>query len=108
LVSPVRALGLLLLRAAVLALVWFLCLQPVWCSPTSEKIQGRVLVALDRSDSTGVADPQRDNEEKLRLARGLNLVGDLCRDDQLDSWVKQYKEQGKVTFAPHAAREAET
>ena len=84
LINPLRAIGLLLLRGAVLALLWFVCLQPVVSMPTSEKLQGRVLVALDRSDSIGVADPQRDNAEKLQLARGLNLVGDICRDDQID------------------------
>src|SRR5438552_3514456 len=107
LISPARAVGLLLLRGAVLALLWFVCLQPVVSKPTSERIQGRVLVALDRSDSSGVTDPQRDNAEKLRLARGLNLAGDVCRDDQIDAWLKQYKEQGRVNFAANPTGEAE-
>src|SRR5205814_6921230 len=47
LISPLRAIGLLMLRGAVLAPLWFVCLQPVISRPTSEKIKGRVLAALD-------------------------------------------------------------
>ena len=106
LIRPLTAGGLLALRGAVLALLAFVCLQPVISAPTREKLTGRVLVALDRSDSMGVADPQRDNVEKIRLARGLHLAGDL-RDDQLDGWLKQYAEKGQVSFPANPAGEAE-
>src|SRR5947209_13279735 len=74
LVRPTTAIGLLALRGAVLALLAFLCLQPNISRPARETITGRVLVALDRSDSMAVTDPQRDNADKIRLARGLNLA----------------------------------
>src|SRR5262245_31515944 len=67
LVRPLTAFGLLLLRCAVLALLAFLALQPVVSRPASETLTGRVLVAIDRSDSMSITDPQRDNVDKLRL-----------------------------------------
>src|SRR5260370_1384776 len=107
LIRPLTAAGLLALRGAVLALLAFVCLQPVVSKPTREKLTGRVLVAIDRSDSMGVADPQRDNVEKIRLARWLNLAGGLCGDQQLDGWLKQYTEKGQANFAANPAGEAE-
>ncbi|HLZ09230.1 MAG TPA: hypothetical protein VKT80_11615, partial [Chloroflexota bacterium] len=107
LINPLKAIGLLLLRGAVLAMLAFVCLQPVVSKPSSEKLHGRVLVALDRSDSIGVVDPQREIPEKLRLARGLNLAGDICRDDQIDAWLKQYDAKGQVNFPATPAGETE-
>jgi hypothetical protein len=107
LVRPLTATGLLALRAVALALLWFVIMQPVISRPTSEKLPGYVLIALDRSDSMGITDPQRDNGEKLRLARGLGLAKDLVKDGQLDSWIKQYAEQGRVSFSADANGEAE-
>ncbi len=76
------ALALLALRLVVLALLLFLfCFQPVWAHETRHALPGRVLIAVDRSDSLSVADPQRPAVEKLRLARALRLAGDLCPDD---------------------------
>src|SRR5262245_35307173 len=44
------ALGLLALRAVALVLLWFVIMQPVFSRPASERVVGRVLIALDRSD----------------------------------------------------------
>src|SRR5215204_3243962 len=61
---------LLGLRAlAVLLLVALVTFQPVIAGSATESIPGRVLVALDRSDSMSIADPQRPLAAKLRLAR---------------------------------------
>src|SRR5579859_3442872 len=55
LVSKVTATGLLLLRLSVLFLILFLVLlQPVAAFEHTDKIPGRVLIAVDRSDSIGV------------------------------------------------------
>src|SRR5262245_43301042 len=107
LVRPMTATGLLALRAVALALLWFVIMQPVISRPTSEKLPGYVLIGLDRSDSMGVTDPQRDNAEKLRLARGLGLARDLVKDDKLDNWIMQYAERGGVTFGADAQGEAD-
>src|SRR5262245_13856472 len=77
--NPARLLlGLRLLTISLIVLV--VGFQPVVSRVVAEAVPGRVLVALDRSDSMGVADPQRPPVEKLRLARALKLVRDICPD----------------------------
>lgn len=98
LVRPLAAVGLLALRCAVVALLFFVCMQPVISRGASEKLAGRGVVAIDRSDSMNVTDPQRDAEEKLRLARGLGLAADICSDKEMDDWLEQYKEHKRVNF----------
>src|SRR5262249_41145998 len=72
LIRRLTALLLLGLRLAVICLLWLLiALQPVVARSTSEDLPGRVLIAVDRSGSTEVTDPQRTVLEKLRLARAL-------------------------------------
>jgi hypothetical protein len=83
---------LLLLRLVVLFLILFLVLlQPVVGRDIVQQLPGRVLVAVDRSDSMDVTDPQRPPVDKLRLARALHLPG---ADAQLDDWIRQYDEKG--------------
>jgi hypothetical protein len=89
------ALGLLAIRMVAIALLLFvICLQPAVVSVTSEELPGRVLIAVDRSQSMDIADPQRPAVDKLRLARALKLARDLCDDVQLDDWIGQYETQG--------------
>jgi hypothetical protein len=103
LVRPAIALGLLLMRLVVIVLLLFvICLQPVVVSASTEELPGRVLVTVDRSESMEIADPQRPVVDKLRLARALQLAGDLCSDAQLDRWIRQYETQGEPPWvAPH-------
>src|SRR5262249_11056914 len=69
LVRPVVARVLLGLRLLVVLLIVFVvCFQPVAAHSLTESLPGRVVVALDRSDSMGVTDPQRPLVDKLRLA----------------------------------------
>jgi hypothetical protein len=94
LVPRATATGLLLLRLVVLLLLVFLVgLQPVLGRDVKEELPGRVLIAVDRSASMDVADPQRPPPDKLRLARALDLANDLCTKEQLDSWIKAYDEK---------------
>src|SRR6202043_1032726 len=94
LVPGAVALGLLFLRLTCLVVLLFLvCLQPVFAHDHTTPLPGKVLVAVDRSDSMDVADPQREPVEKLRLARALHLAGDLADDAQLDAWIRDYQEK---------------
>jgi hypothetical protein len=98
-VRPAMARVLLGLRLLVVSmLVVVIAFQPVAARTTSETLAGRVLVALDRSDSMGVTDPQRPLVDKLRLARALRLVRDLCPDSQLESWIQQAERTGNVEW----------
>jgi hypothetical protein len=94
LVARSSAAALLLLRLVVLFLLLFLVLlQPVVGRDVSTPLPGRVLVAVDRSDSIDVADPQRPAADKLRLARALRLTAGVP-DAQLDDWLRQYEKGG--------------
>jgi hypothetical protein len=95
LVSRGMAAFLLGLRLVALALILvLLCLQPVYARDRTEELPGRVLVLVDRSDSLGIADPQRPVADKLRLARALRLHAGRCPDEVLATWIADH-EQGK-------------
>ncbi|HEY7427769.1 MAG TPA: hypothetical protein VH682_26295, partial [Gemmataceae bacterium] len=95
LVARPAAVGLLCLRATVLALLLVLvCLQPIYGRTRTDTLPGYVLVAVDRSDSMDVADRQRLPVEKLRLARALKLAKGICTDAQLDGWIEDYEQKG--------------
>ena len=95
LVPRAAAFFLLSMRLLVLFLLLFLvCLQPVYAHSKTKELPGRVLVAVDRSNSMDVADPQRPPVDKLRLVRALHLGRDICSDDQLDSWIRDYTDKG--------------
>src|SRR5262245_20769646 len=65
---------LLGLRIATLAAVFVVAAaDPVVVRPLREPVPGRVLVAVDLSDSMRVADPGRSTAEKLRLIQALRL-----------------------------------
>ena len=79
-------------RLAVLfGLLAIVAFQPVVARETVDHLPGRVLIAVDRSASMEVADPQRSPVDKLRLVRALKLARDLCPDRQLDDWIRQYE-----------------
>jgi hypothetical protein len=92
LVSRLRASGLLGLRLLVLVLMLLLvCFQPIYARTSKSELPGRILVAVDCSDSMGVVDPQREPVEKLKLARALRLAEDLGGDELIAGWVADYE-----------------
>ncbi|HYT93728.1 MAG TPA: hypothetical protein VEL76_33725 [Gemmataceae bacterium] len=96
-----RTAALLLgLRVLVILLLWSVVgLQPTLARFTTVEVPGRVLIAVDRSASIGVPDPQRTKLEKLRLARALNLKidGTLPTPTQLDAWIGHYQAKGEAS-----------
>lgn len=75
LVSRRVALMLLGLRLAlVLSLFIVISLKPALARTVTEVVPSKVLIAVDRSDSMGVPDPQRSEAEEQALARGLKLT----------------------------------
>src|SRR5919202_234762 len=96
LVPRVTATALFGLRLVVLLLLLALvCLQPVYAREQRGELPGRVLVAVDCSGSMGVADPQREPAEKLRLAKALRLARGVCPEEWLDGWLRDYEEKKK-------------
>jgi hypothetical protein len=93
------AVALLALRLLVLFVLLFVAfMQPIMARSFHEDLPGRVVIAIDRSGSMDVTDPQRPAVDKLRLARALKLAGDLCLDAQLDAWIRQYDEKGRAEW----------
>jgi hypothetical protein len=91
---------LLSLRLLVLLLLWFVVgLQPIVARYSTEELPGRVMVAVDRSHSMDVTDPQRTVVEKLRLARALKvkLAAGQPSAEQIDGWIKHYEVKGDAT-----------
>ncbi|HVS34902.1 MAG TPA: hypothetical protein VMS17_04930, partial [Gemmataceae bacterium] len=108
-IAPIfRSLLLLYLRLTALAVLLFLVLlQPKFAQTHTFDEPGRVLVAVDRSASIDMPDPQRKPIDKLRLARalGLNHSPDvLCDDQQIKQWIGDYEKKG----SPQWVRDDET
>jgi hypothetical protein len=92
-----KAIPLLLLRLTILfVLLTLVGFEPIFVHTTTEVLPGRVLIVVDRSDSTGVVDKQRPVVEKLRLAKALKLVDDFCPNDQLDGWIQRCGAKGEA------------
>src|SRR5688572_27215088 len=84
LIRPGAARLLLAMRVLVISLVWLLTsLKPFLDHVTTEFLPGKVVLAVDRSDSMTITDAQRTPAEKLRLARALRLARDLADDRRL-------------------------
>jgi hypothetical protein len=90
LVPRLTALALFALRLTVVVLILLLVGgQPIFARDRRTTLPGRVIVAVDRSLSLDVSDPQREPADKLRLVRTLGLVGD--RDRELVSrWIEDH------------------
>jgi hypothetical protein len=94
LVSRLAAAGLLSLRLGALILLLFLLfLQPIYGHDVTTGLPGRVVIAVDRSDSMDIADPQRPNVEKLRVARALKLAEGVATEEQYLRWIKDYDDK---------------
>ena len=85
--------------AMILALFLTLMLDPILARSLKEEVPGRVLVAVDRSDSMRVTDPNRPLAEKLVVGKLLKLTTDLATEGQHDNWIRQAKDGGKVGFS---------
>jgi hypothetical protein len=93
LVSRLTAVVLFSLRLVVLLLVLGLvCLQPIYAREHKHELPGRVLIAVDRSLSMDIRDPQRPASEKLRLARLLGLTKGQVGGDLFARWLGDYEQ----------------
>jgi hypothetical protein len=73
LVSRRAGLGLLGLRLAAAAVLVLALFEPIAAQTFHTIVKGRVVVAVDVSESMATADPDRPAEERARLARVLAL-----------------------------------
>ncbi len=90
LVSP--SVGNILITLRVLALLFILLtfLEPVLTWSFNTEKTGRLVVAIDVSDSMNTQDLHASDLEKLRLARALKMIGNEKIDARLDRWEQSY------------------
>lgn len=74
------------LASVLLALLLF---DPREIEVERERIPGRILIAVDTSDSMRVCDPQRPLAEKLALAKKLQWTHDISGDREVDDWIAE-------------------
>ena len=79
--------SLLLLRLLVLAAALLTLLEPVLTWEIDRKKRGRILVAVDLSESMNTADKHGSRAEKLRWARALGMIGNQATNARIDGWI---------------------
>ena len=84
---------LLMLRLMVVGCLCVTFLEPALTWTHQSKREGRIVVALDVSDSMTTADVHALPSEKLRWARALGIVGEQAVPDRLAAWQAAYDNQ---------------
>ena len=86
-----RPLGwtLLLLRLGLILVVFLALLEPVWSWSYDEELSGRVVVALDVSESMDTKDEHALLLEKLQWAQSLGIFGNDEARERADRWTRQ-------------------
>ncbi|MBT4865492.1 MAG: hypothetical protein HON53_10275 [Planctomycetaceae bacterium] len=87
--------ALLVLRLVVLTVLLLTLLQPIIARKIDHEHTGRVLVAVDLSESMETADGHAGKGEKLRWARAMGMIGNAATNDRIDRWIKAFDE-GRV------------
>lgn len=88
-----RTVGRLLigLRFLVVAILLVLLLEPVVTWSIDHSQSGRIVIALDVSDSMKTSDAHAKTAERLRWAKALRMIGQGNNDLQLDRWISAYE-----------------
>ena len=79
---------LLGLRLSVIVLLGAALAEPAVNLSRDLARRGRIVVAIDRSESMTMSDPQASRAERLRWARGLGLIGNDRINPRLDRWTE--------------------
>lgn len=80
--------SLLTLRLLVLALLLITLLQPVLTRSWDVRLRGRIVVAIDASESMETVDRHATAAEKLRWAQALGMLGNEQTTGLIDEWVR--------------------
>lgn len=81
---------LLMLRLMVIGCLCITFLEPALTWTHETKRNGRIVVALDVSDSMTTADVHTLPSEKLRWARALGMVGEQAGSERITAWQTAY------------------
>ncbi len=108
LVSRSLGWGLLGLRLSVLAVILLTLLQPTLSWTLEQSQTSRILVGIDLSDSMATLDRHASRGEKLRVARGLELIGNAAHEARLNRWQQAFDaDQQPVWVDPDEAPDEE-
>jgi len=102
-----RRLGyvLLALRLTAVGLLLLALLEPHIRTTYERRQSGRIVVAVDVSESMETADRSLSDAEALRIARALGMIGNAATETQLDTWqsaLDQHQEPAWITDADAA------
>lgn len=90
LVPPSVGNTLLMLRLMVVGCLFVTFLEPAVTWTYDTKRNGRIVVAVDVSDSMTTADVHALPAEKLRWARALGIIGEQASPERLAAWQTAY------------------
>lgn len=91
LVSRRLGVALLALRLLAVLVVFLALLEPMLVWTFDREQTGRVLVAVDVSESMATADRHASPAEKLRLARAVGMIGNDATQRRIDRWIEDYE-----------------
>ena len=83
--------SLLVLRLTVVGVLFVTLMEPVLTWSLDREETGRIVVALDLSESMGTSDSHANQAEKLRWARALGLIGNPQTEQLVDAWIADYE-----------------
>ncbi|WP_145197830.1 vWA domain-containing protein [Thalassoglobus polymorphus] len=89
LVSPTLGTSLLALRMFLILIIFLTLLEPVWTWSYDKETLGRVVVALDVSESMETRDQHAALSEKLRWAKSLGMFGKKGSKGDVDEWIRR-------------------
>ncbi|MFV0444941.1 MAG: hypothetical protein ACK5Q5_15315 [Planctomycetaceae bacterium] len=109
LVSQTLGWSLLTLRLLTILLVFLALLEPLRITEIDRERTGRILLAIDASESMDTVDQHAQPAEQLRWARALGLIGNADINNRLDQWQAAYDagrepEWATAVEAPDPAR----
>ena len=83
---------LLALRLATVVVILLTLFEPVLSWQVDKEQTGRIVVAIDLSDSMATIDEHALIAEKLRWARSLGMIGNPTVLERLDDWIVALEE----------------
>jgi hypothetical protein len=82
---------LLTLRLVIVAILFLTFLQPVLSWSLDKEKSGRIVVAIDVSQSMETIDTFASKAELLRWGRAMGMLGNDKTKDRLDGWIAAYE-----------------
>ncbi|MEW4489337.1 hypothetical protein AB1L42_14740 [Thalassoglobus sp. JC818] len=89
---------LLVLRLLLVLILFLTLLEPMWTWSYDDERSGRVLVALDVSESMDTHDSHASLREKLSWARSMGVFGNEEAQQRVDRWMDELESGNSPTW----------